>query len=149
MKTPMKTTMKTMGASLVLTLLLVATCFAADEPLVFDNDEQEARYLDLTRELRCLVCQNQNLADSDAPLAHDLRQEIYRMLQAGESNEQIKTFLVDRYGDFVLYRPPVKGNTLALWLLPAALLAIGGVVVLLAVRRQSRQPAGGESERED
>ncbi len=149
MKTPMITTVKKMGTSLVLTLLLAATCLAAVEPLVFDNDEQEARYLELTRELRCLVCQNQNLADSDAPLAHDLRKEIYRMLQAGESNEQIKTFLVDRYGDFVLYRPPVKGNTLALWLLPAALLAIGGVVVLLAVRRQSRQPAGGESESED
>jgi cytochrome c-type biogenesis protein CcmH len=145
----MKSTLKMRGTGLLVTLLLAVTCYAAGEPLVFDNDEQEARYLDLTRELRCLVCQNQNLADSDAPLAHDLRQEIYRMLQAGESNEQIKTFLVDRYGDFVLYRPPVKGNTLALWLLPAALLAIGGVVVLLAVRRQSRQPAGGESERED
>jgi cytochrome c-type biogenesis protein CcmH len=149
MKTPMETTMKMLGTSLLVALLLAVTCYAAGEPLVFDNDEQEARYLDLTRELRCLVCQNQNLADSDAPLAHDLRKEIYRMLQAGQSNEQIKTFLVDRYGDFVLYRPPVKGNTLALWLLPAALLAIGGGVVLLAVRRQSRQPAGGESERED
>lgn len=145
----MKTSVKTLGTSLVLTLLLAATGYAAVEPLVFANDEQEARYLDLTRELRCLVCQNQNLADSDAPLAHDLRKEIYRMLQAGESNEQIKAFLVDRYGDFVLYRPPVQGNTLALWLLPAVLLAIGGVVVLLAVRRQSRQPAGGEAERED
>ena len=125
---------------LLLTLLMASVAWAAD-PLVFDNARQEARYLDLTRELRCLVCQNQNLADSDAPLAHDLRREIYRMMQAGQSNEQIKSFLVERYGDFVLYQPPVKTNTLALWLLPGALLGVGAVVVLLAVRRQSRQPA--------
>lgn len=132
-------------AVLLITLLLCSTSMASD-PLVFANAEQEARFLHLTRELRCLVCQNQNLADSDAPLAHDLRKEVFRMLEAGNSDEQIKTFLVDRYGDFVLYRPPVKSNTLALWLFPAVLLGIGAVVVLVAVRRQSRQPAGPESE---
>lgn len=135
-------------AVLLLTLLLGGTSMASD-PLVFANDEQEARFLHLTRELRCLVCQNQNLADSDAPLAHDLRKEVFRMLEAGNSDEQIKAFLVDRYGDFVLYRPPVKSNTLALWLFPAVLLGIGAVVVLLAVRRQNRQPAGPNTEAED
>ena len=142
--------MRTQSICLLLTLLLVTvTAWSADEPLAFENSAQEARYYELTRELRCLVCQNQDLADSNAPLAHDLRKEIFKMMQAGKSDEQIKTFLVDRYGDFVLYRPPLKGNTIALWLLPAVLLLTGAVIVLLAVRRQSRQAAGDELERED
>ena len=121
--------------------LVLACQAAAKEPLIFMNPEQEARYIELTLELRCLVCQNQNLADSDAPLAQDLRREIYDMMQAGRSNDEIKTFLVDRYGDFVLYKPPIKGNTLALWLMPAVLLTLGGVVVLLTVRKRTRMLA--------
>ena len=139
--------MKMRWTTLLLTLFLSAVCFA-EEPLKFESDEQEVRFTDLTRELRCLVCQNQNLADSDAPLAHDLRKEVYRMMQDGSSNEQIKTFLVERYGDFVLYRPPVKNNTMALWLLPAGLLSVGAVIVVLAVRRQSRQPVDPDTERD-
>jgi cytochrome c-type biogenesis protein CcmH len=145
---PRKISRITLLLTLLVTLLLGGLCFAAD-PLVFDNPEQEARYLALTQELRCLVCQNQSLADSDAPLAHDLRMEVFKMLQSGSSDEQIKTFLVDRYGDFVLYRPPVKSNTVALWLLPATLLVIGGVIVLLAVRRQNRLAVDTESEQEN
>ena len=126
---------------------LVLACQAlAKEPLIFMNPEQEARYNELTLELRCLVCQNQNLADSDAPLAQDLRKEIYDMMQAGQSNEEIKTFLVDRYGDFVLYKPPVKGNTLALWLAPAVLLLGGGLVVVLIVRKRTRMFAENKKE---
>jgi cytochrome c-type biogenesis protein CcmH len=121
--------------------LLLAAPLLAQEPLVFDSAEQEARYNDLTLELRCLVCQNQNLADSDAPLAQDLRQEIYEMMMAGQTDEQIKEFMVDRYGDFVLYRPPVQGNTLALWALPIALLAVGAVVVAFTVRNRNRKIA--------
>ncbi len=121
--------------------LLLAAPLLAQEPLVFDSAEQEARYNDLTLELRCLVCQNQNLADSDAPLAQDLRREIYDMMMAGQTDEQIKTFMVDRYGDFVLYRPPVQGNTLALWLLPLVLLAVGAVVVGFTVRNRNRKIA--------
>jgi len=143
----MTTSKKAIVITMLMTLLAAATCFAAD-PLEFDSPEQEARYLALTQELRCLVCQNQSLADSDAPLAHDLRKEVFKMLQSGSSDDQIKEFLVDRYGDFVLYRPPVKSNTMALWLLPAVLLTVGGLIVLLAVRRQNRQPAGNESESE-
>lgn len=139
---------KILVLTLLMNLLLAGLCFAAD-PLVFDSAEQEARYQALTEELRCLVCQNQSLADSDAPLAHDLRKEVFKMLQSGSTNEQIKAFLVDRYGDFVLYRPPVKSNTLALWLLPATLLVIGGVIVLLAVRRQNRLGVDAESEQEN
>ncbi|HLF30145.1 MAG TPA: cytochrome c-type biogenesis protein [Xanthomonadales bacterium] len=129
--------------------LLIAGTGMAQEPLVFDDAGLEARYLILTKEFRCLVCQNQNLADSDAPLAHDLREEIYEMLQAGKTDDQIRAFLVDRYGDFVLYRPPVKPNTVALWLFPALLLGVGAIIVLFAVRRQKRQPVDEETEHEE
>lgn len=107
------------------------------EPLVFTSVEQEERFKDLTLELRCLVCQNQNLADSDAPLAQDLRREIFDMLQAGQGDEEIKTFMVERYGDFVLYRPPVQGNTLALWAMPVLFLLVGAVAVFVAVRKRN------------
>jgi cytochrome c-type biogenesis protein CcmH len=120
-------------------MLLGAAAVAAQEPLVFDDPAQEARYKDLTEELRCTVCQNQNMADSDAQLAQDLRREIYTMMMAGRSDEEIKSFLVERYGDFVLYRPPMQGNTLALWVVPGILLVIGAVVVLITVRRRNRK----------
>ena len=121
-----------------LTALLLASTLIAQEPFEFRSAEQETRFQELTLELRCAVCQNQNLADSDAPLAQDLRQEIYDMMQAGRTDDEIKVFMVDRYGDFVLYRPPMKGNTLALWLLPAALLGIGALAVFFTVRKRNR-----------
>ncbi len=129
----------------VATLVLMVPAFAAD-PLIFTDPEQEARFQQLTLELRCLVCQNQNLADSDAPLAQDLRQEIYNMIQAGRTDDEIKQFLIDRYGDFVLYMPPVKSNTLALWLMPAVLLFGGALVVLTVVRKRKLSPGGQEEE---
>ncbi|MEJ2402323.1 MAG: cytochrome c-type biogenesis protein CcmH [Xanthomonadales bacterium] len=107
------------------------------EPLVFSSTEQEERFKDLTLELRCLVCQNQNLADSDAPLAQDLRKEIHDMMLAGRNDDEIKTFMVERYGDFVLYRPPVQGNTVALWAMPVLFLLIGAVAVAFAVRKRN------------
>lgn len=132
-----------------LTAILVALSVmpvSASEPLVFDSPEQEARYQKLTVELRCMVCQNQNLADSDAPLAQDLRKEIYDMMMAGRDDEYIKTFLVDRYGDFVLYRPELKGNTLALWLAPGVLLLIGAVALFFTVRNRNRKLAAQRQE---
>jgi len=132
---------KWISLAAVLLALSVGAVQAQQEPLVFDSAEQEARFTQLTTELRCLVCQNQNLADSDAPLAHDLREEIYGMMMAGQSNEQIKTFLVDRYGDFVLYRPVMKGNTLALWLMPGILLGLGAIVLFFTVRSRNRKLA--------
>ena len=126
-------------ATLVFLLLAFQVC--AQEPLVFSSQDEEKRYNELTLELRCLVCQNQNLADSDAPLAQDLRQEIYDMMQAGQSNDQIKTFMVDRYGDFVLYRPPMQGNTLALWSIPGILLLIGAIAVFFTVRNRNKKLA--------
>ena len=122
-------------------LLVLAAPLPAQEPLVFEDAAQEQRYNDLTLELRCLVCQNQNLADSDAPLAQDLRQEIYEMMMSGQTDEQIKAFMVDRYGDFVLYRPPMQGNTLALWVMPILLLFGGAVVVFFTVRNRNRKLA--------
>lgn len=126
--------------------LLLALPAAANEPLVFDSEEQEARYKQLTLELRCVVCQNQNLADSDAPLAQDLRQEIFDMMQAGKDDEQITSFLVERYGEFVLYRPPVTGNTLALWVLPGVLLLVGATAVFFTVRGRNRRLAAQRQE---
>jgi len=122
----------------------VAQLQTDQEPLVFSSAAEEQRFNQLTEELRCLVCQNQNLADSDAPLAHDLRHEIHDMMQAGQSNEEIKQFLMQRYGDFVLYRPPVQGNTLILWFAPAALLLIGAATVYFSVTRRKRLLAGQE-----
>jgi cytochrome c-type biogenesis protein CcmH len=129
----------------VVTLVLMVPAFAAD-PLIFTDPEQEVRYQQLTLELRCLVCQNQNLADSDAPLAQDLRKEIFNMMQAGRTDDEIKQFLIDRYGDFVLYMPPVKSNTLVLWLMPAVLLFGGALVVLTVVRKRKLSPGGQEEE---
>lgn len=121
--------------------LMAAVGASAQEPPVFETPEQEARFSDLTNELRCTVCQNQNLADSDAPLAQDLRQEIHQMISAGRSDMEIKTFLVERYGDFVLYRPPMQGNTLALWVVPGVLLFGGAVAVFFVVRNRNRKLA--------
>jgi len=128
--------------------LLCGFSLYASEPLVFSSAESEERFLHLTRELRCLVCQNQTLADSDAPLAADLRLEIKKMIDAGRSDEEIRTFLVDRYGDFVLYRPPLAGNALALWLFPALLLLGGGAALVVAVKRRSKLPPDADEERE-
>jgi cytochrome c-type biogenesis protein CcmH len=107
------------------------------EPLIFANQQQQERFNKLTEELRCLVCQNQNLADSDAPLAHDLRREVHEMVLAGRTNEQIKQFLVTRYGDFVLYRPPVQKNTYLLWLAPLGLLLIGALVLRSSIGKRT------------
>jgi cytochrome c-type biogenesis protein CcmH len=131
-----RTTKRWRGLVLGLCLAMPLQLAAQAEPLVFESDEQQARFKHLTHELRCLVCQNQNLADSDAPLAIDLRNELYKMLQTGASDEQIKTFMVERYGDFVLYRPPLQGNTFLLWLGPALLLAGGAVFIGYQINRR-------------
>ena len=109
----------------------------AQEPLVFENQQQQDRFDQLTKELRCLVCQNQNLADSDAQLAHDLRREVHDLLLTGRNDEEIKQFLVDRYGDFVLYRPPVQTNTYLLWVAPLILLLAGAWILRASVSKRS------------
>ncbi|HEY5738501.1 MAG TPA: cytochrome c-type biogenesis protein [Gammaproteobacteria bacterium] len=112
--------------------LLAVPAQAAIEAYEFDSAEMEADYNQLINELRCLVCQNQNLSGSDADLARDLRRETYEMLQDGKSPDQVVDFMVARYGDFVLYRPQFQSNTYLLWLGPFLLLL---VVLYLFVRR--------------
>jgi len=108
------------------------------ESFKFADDAAEQHFKDLISELRCLVCQNQSLADSDAELAHDLRAEVYEMVQDGKSDAEIIEFLVNRYGDFVLYKPPVKPSTYLLWFGPFALMILAGGLLLRAVRKQKR-----------
>ncbi len=109
--------------------------FAAIETYQFSNAEDEIRYQKMIAELRCLVCQNQNLADSNAELAQDLRAKTFEMINAGASNNEIAEFMVARYGDFVLYRPPLKGQTLLLWIGPFGILLIALVVFFITIRR--------------
>ena len=109
----------------------------------------EARLMKLSSELRCLVCQNQTIADSNAELAVDLRAEIREKIQAGMSDAAIKDFMVARYGDFVLYRPPVKNTTLVLWLGPFLLLAIGGSILVFNLRRRRQLAADPELSQDD
>jgi cytochrome c-type biogenesis protein CcmH len=115
----------------------LATAQAID-PLPFKDHAQEVRFQELTRQLRCLVCQNENLADSNADLARDLRHEVFGLMQQGKSDQQIKQYLVDRYSDFVLYDPPVKPSTWLLWFGPGLFLLIGAAVVLVTIRQRGR-----------
>lgn len=128
---------------LLLLLLLMSISFsvAAIDPLPFADRAEEVRFQNLVRELRCLVCQNQNLADSDADLAKDLRAEVFELMHGGKSDAEIKHYLTDRYGDFVLYKPPVKPGTWLLWFGPLLVLAIGFGIA----RRLMRKPAQGEA----
>ena len=124
----------------VLLLCLAPLSWAADPAVFqFDDPEKEAQFQRLTQELRCLVCQNQSLADSHADLAGDLRREIHGMIQRGQSDKAIIDFMVQRYGDFVLYRPPVSTRTYALWFGPAVLLMTAVVLFFRTLRRRSRE----------
>lgn len=122
-----------------LTLMLLTlslNCFAAVEYKKFDNPQQEEAYKVLIEELRCLVCQNQTIADSNAELAKDLRRQVYEMLRQGKSKDEIATFMTDRYGDFVLYNPPLKAKTGVLWIGPIVFLLIGLVMLIAFSRRK-------------
>jgi cytochrome c-type biogenesis protein CcmH len=118
--------------------LWFAPAQAAIEAYEFDTPQMEADYNKLVDELRCLVCQNQNLAGSDADLAQDLRRETYEMLQQGKTPQQVVEFMVARYGDFVLYRPQFKSSTYLLWLGPFLLLVVVLVIVLRRLRAAAK-----------
>nr|WP_163836450.1 cytochrome c-type biogenesis protein [Spartinivicinus ruber] len=115
--------------------------WASIDTYPFQTDEQRQRFRQLTDELRCPKCQNQNIADSNAPIAKDLREEIYRQLLAGESNQAIVDFMVARYGDFVLYRPTFSKKTWLLWLGPFILLMVGGGIFYRLIRKRSSSDA--------
>jgi len=110
-------------------LYSAAFCFAATDTYPFADGEQQQRFQRLSEQLRCVVCQNESLAESDAPLAHDLRKQIYNMLQQQKTDQQITAYLVSRYGEFVLLKPIFSWKTAGLWLAPFALL-FGGFFLL-------------------
>lgn len=128
----------------ILLSLATLSAWAIENDEALADPAQQAIYEQLTNEVRCLVCQNQTIADSTAPLAIDLRREIRQMLEAGRSEEEIKTFLLDRYGDFVLYRPRWQANTALLWLAPMLLLLIGGGGLWRIIRRRAALPVPPE-----
>jgi len=130
--------------TLIFTFLWVVsvTVMAAVEYRKFDDPQQEQAYQNLTNELRCLVCQNQTIADSNADLAKDLRRQVYEMLQQGKSQQEIVDFMTQRYGDFVMYRPPLKPKTIILWVGPAVFIVIGLVVLVIISRKKA---AGAQS----
>lgn len=119
------------------------TFSAATEVRSFADPEQQHRFENLVKDLRCLVCQNQSLADSDADLAKDLRDEVYQIILSGKSDQEAVKFLVDRYGDFVLYRPPFSSLTLMLWIGPL-LFVLAGLVFIWHRSRQKTETAAPE-----
>ncbi|KOX64168.1 cytochrome C [Pseudomonas psychrophila] len=136
--------MKRWLAAVVFGLTLTGVAHAAIDTYEFANDAERERFRELTKELRCPKCQNQDIADSNAPIATDLRREIFRMLGEGKDNQQILDFMVARYGDFVLYKPALTSKTAVLWFGPLALL-VGGLVVIGVIvgRRRRTGPAEG------
>lgn len=111
-------------ASLLIACLLSVASYAAIDVYDFDSVQQEAQYRGLIEELRCPKCQNQNLAGSDAPIAQDLKQKTYDMIKDGRSDSEIRTYMQDRYGDFISYKPPVRPSTWILWFFPPLLLIL-------------------------
>jgi len=129
-------------------LAAVLPAFAAVDPLPFKDRAEELRFQALTKQLRCLVCQNESLNDSSAPLAADLRRDVFEQMRAGKSDAQIKEWLTARYSDFVLYDPPLRGGTWLLWFGPLLVLGAGGIAVFFTVRRRAKVlPAGDASVR--
>ena len=126
----------------LLALALLGTgAVAVEAPPNADEPELERRLLALTADLRCVVCQNESLAESRAPLAKDLRQEVRELMRQGKNDQEVVEYLTARYGDFVLYRPPLKPVTYLLWLGPALFLAVGGLAWFLTIRRRQHTPA--------
>ena len=125
-------------------LCMTDVAHAIDSQPPFPDPALQARYETLTHELRCLVCQDETVADSNAELAADFRRQIHDMVAAGKSDAEIKSYMVHRYGDFVLYKPPVQSNTALLWVGPFVLLLIALTVVFLVVRRRAGQPEEGD-----
>ena len=126
-------------------MLMLLVCFSLPAFAVvegykyqFDSQQDTDRFNKLAEDLRCPKCQNQNLADSNAPVASDMREKVYEMMQSGSSDEQIVDYMVDRYGDFVHYTPPVKSKTIFLWAAPAVVFVIG-LLVLVMIRRGQKQ----------
>lgn len=135
-------------ALLICTMLMISTSFA--NTTAAEDQEIEARLKALSTELRCLVCQNTTLSDSNAPLAEDLRNEIRTLMREGKTDEEVTAYLVARYGDFVRYKPPVQANTALLWFGPFVILLIGVVLLFKVLKKQAaNQVEGGEERTEE
>ena len=126
---------------LLLSLALSGNALAAIDTYEFADEQTRQRFYQLNDELRCPKCQNQALGDSNSPIAMDLRREVYRLLNEGKDDEQIKAYLVARYGEYILYRPALSSHTLMLWVAPLILLLIGLAVVLVMIKRRKAQTA--------
>jgi cytochrome c-type biogenesis protein CcmH len=132
-------------AAAILVLLNAAPSLAVQPDEILPDAALEQRARHLSRELRCMVCQNQSIDDSDAPLARDLRLLVRERLKAGDSDQQVLDFLTARYGDFVLLNPPLNWRTALLWVLPTGLLVFGGIVLLMTAQRQRSRPSATDS----
>jgi cytochrome c-type biogenesis protein CcmH len=132
--------------ALLLAALLAAPLAAKEAAPAAADPVLEKRVMALAEELRCLVCQNQTLAESNAPLAEDLRNQLRERMREGKSDREVVDFLVERYGDFVLYRPPLKATTVLLWFGPLLLLATGFAVLLRRVQRRRSAVESGVNE---
>ena len=126
---------------LLVGLLFSLSALATIETWQFASAEQEQQYRELTASLRCPKCQNTSIADSNAMIAADMRLKVYQLLQAGQDEEQITQYMIDRYGNFVTYQPPLMASTLILWAGPLLFITAGGLVIFL---RSRRQPEAGE-----
>ncbi len=143
--------MRAFSLALCLALLSPAMAWPIDA-LPFKDRAEELRFQHLTRQLRCLVCQNESLADSSADLAKDLRREVFDQMQQGKDDDAIRQYLTDRYSDFVLYDPPLRGATVLLWFGPLLVLLIGAAAVTRIVRKRAaiqHNTAPGKGPEED
>lgn len=130
--------LQTIFSVLLAITLLVPLLAQAVDVLPFKDHAEEQRFQNLTKQLRCLVCQNESLADSSADLAKDLREEVFEQMSQGKSDVEIKQYLTARYGDFVLYNPPLRGGTVLLWFGPLLILLLGAGIVYRIVRRRAK-----------
>ncbi|MEO8804107.1 MAG: cytochrome c-type biogenesis protein [Rudaea sp.] len=145
---PLKGIVAALLSIVVLGAIMAPQAYAIDA-LPFKDHAQELRFQQLTQKLRCMVCQNESLADSTAFLAKDLRLDIFKQMQAGKTDAQIKVWLTSRYSDFVLYDPPLRPGTWLLWFSPLLLVLIGAMVLWRILRRRSRQPLPTTDSEED
>jgi len=128
--------MKKLFISLI--FLFAINSFASQDLYPFENPSQSQRFHHLTQNFRCLVCQNQSISDSDAPLANDLRKVVYEHVLSGKTDKEIETYLIDRYGSFVVFTPPIAKHTFILWGMPFILLLLGIFIVISIIRKARR-----------
>lgn len=127
-------------AAIVMLVLLSAQVLAIDTERAFEDDAQQSRYERLSRELRCLQCRSETIADSNASLAADLRRQLRELIAAGKSDDEIMRYMTDRYSDYVLYKPPVAPRTWILWAAPVLFVLGGAIAAIVVIRRKARLP---------